>query len=197
MYQAGFLVSLRAVSAAVAQPHGPRAARLHGARRGFTLTEFREAQFARTRLFRAIQGLFERYDVLVTPTLTRTALPADFDAANGEIEIEGEPCGITRQGWTSYHVSLQPHGPSGADHALRLRGGWAADGRATRRALGRGHDAAAPRRDAGTGPPLGAAPPEDWPREQSMQPGTRRDRLLRPPCRRSTARCRCPASPRR
>lgn len=90
----------------------------------FTLREFREAQFARTRLFRAIQGLFERYDVLVTPTLTRTALPADFDAANGEIEIEGEPCGITRQGWSSY---MYPFNLTGHP-ALTVPSGFAGDG---------------------------------------------------------------------
>ena len=40
----------------------------------FTLADFRNAQFARTALFRKIQSLFERYDFLVTPTNSRTAL---------------------------------------------------------------------------------------------------------------------------
>ena len=105
---------------------------------GFDITQFREAQYARTRLFRAVQGLFERCDVLVTPTLSRTALPADFDAAHDEVEIEGERCGITRQGWTSYVYPFNLTGhpaltvPSGFDAdglptAVQLIGRWGAD----------------------------------------------------------------------
>ena len=90
----------------------------------FTLTEFREAQYARTRLFRGIQALFDRFDVLVTPTLSRTALPAEFDAAHGEVEIDGERCGITRQGWSSY---VYPFNLTGHP-ALTVPSGFAADG---------------------------------------------------------------------
>jgi aspartyl-tRNA(Asn)/glutamyl-tRNA(Gln) amidotransferase subunit A len=104
----------------------------------FSLAEFREAQYARTRLFRTMQALFERYDVLTMPTLSRTALSADFDAANDQIEIDGELCGITRQGWSSYvypfnltgHPALTiPSGfaGDGLPTAVQLVGPWGAD----------------------------------------------------------------------
>jgi len=90
----------------------------------FSLADFRNAQFARTKLFRAVQALFETHDALVMPTLTRTALPVGFDAANDEVEIDGVRCGITRQGWTSY---LYPFNLTGHP-ALSIPSGFGADG---------------------------------------------------------------------
>lgn len=90
----------------------------------FTLADFRNAQFARTRLFRAVQALLDRHDMLVMPTMTRTALPVGFDAANDQVEVDGVACGITRQGWTSpqYPFNLTGH------PALSLPSGFGADG---------------------------------------------------------------------
>lgn len=92
--------------------------------RAFTLEDFRRGQYARTRLFRAVQALFERFDALVTPTLTRTALAADFDAANDQVDVDGHASGITRQGWTSY---VYPFNLTGHP-AASVPSGWAGDG---------------------------------------------------------------------
>ncbi len=90
----------------------------------FTLADFRNAQYARTRLFRSIQALFERYDFLVTPTNSRTALDVTHDAANDDVLVDGVKCGITRQGWTSYQYPFNLTGHP----AMAVPSGFGTDG---------------------------------------------------------------------
>lgn len=138
MYQANFAVLLA--------PHLPRfrevmdpatlAVMDQGAT--FTLADFRNAQYARTQLFRTVQGLLGRHDALVMPTTSRTALPATFDTVADEVEVEGVKCGITRQGWTSpqYPFNLTGHpamtvpsgfGADGLPTGLQIVGRWGAE----------------------------------------------------------------------
>lgn len=104
----------------------------------FTLADFRNAQFARTVLFRRIQSLFERYDFVVSPTNARTALDVTHDAANDEVVVDGVKCGITRQGWTSYQYpfNLTGHpamavpsgfGTDGLPTSVQIIGKWASE----------------------------------------------------------------------
>ena len=106
--------------------------------RTFSLADYRSAQYARTGLFRAVQKLFRRYDMLLSPALTRTALPADFDTADGEVEVDGQPNGITREGMSPYaypfnltgHPSLAvPSGfaSDGLPTSVQLTGPWWSD----------------------------------------------------------------------
>lgn len=55
----------------------------------------------RTKLYRQVQGWFERFDVIAMPTLSRTALGIDENLF-GDIEIEGKPAGKVRRAWYPY-----------------------------------------------------------------------------------------------
>src|ERR1700722_20360187 len=82
---------------------------------------------ARTRLFRAIQGLFETYDFLVSPTVTRTALSADFDGAASVVEGDGEPVGPTQPALTGFIYPFNLAGQA----TLAVPSGWGNDGMPT------------------------------------------------------------------
>ncbi|WP_187971437.1 amidase [Aquibium microcysteis] len=56
------------------------------------------ATAARTVLFQAMQSLFERFDLVVSPTLTAPPLPIDVDPT-GDIMIDGHNEGTVRGAW--------------------------------------------------------------------------------------------------
>jgi aspartyl-tRNA(Asn)/glutamyl-tRNA(Gln) amidotransferase subunit A len=64
-------------------------------------TDYQRAMFQRTDLFRMVQRWFETADYLVTPTLSRTALPIDQDLFE-PIKIDGTEVGELRRNWFPY-----------------------------------------------------------------------------------------------
>ena len=67
----------------------------------WTGADYQRAMFQRTDLFRTMQGWFETADYLVTPTLSRTALPIDQDLFE-PIRIDGVEAGELRRNWFPY-----------------------------------------------------------------------------------------------
>ena len=59
------------------------------------------ALLARTQLYRKVQGWFTRFDVVVTPTLTRTAIHIE-ERLFEPIEIEGRKTDTVRKAWYPY-----------------------------------------------------------------------------------------------
>jgi aspartyl-tRNA(Asn)/glutamyl-tRNA(Gln) amidotransferase subunit A len=89
----------------------------------YSATELQEAMFARTRIYREIQGWFQHYDMIATPTLACAALAIDHDFF-APIEIDGEPTDTVRKAWYPY---THPFNLSG-NPAITLPCGWAGDG---------------------------------------------------------------------
>jgi aspartyl-tRNA(Asn)/glutamyl-tRNA(Gln) amidotransferase subunit A len=85
--------------------------------------DYQHAMFKRTELFRMVQGWFEQADYLVTPTLSRTALPIDQDLFE-PIQIDGIEVGELRRNWFPYTMPFNITGHP----ALTLCSGYDGEG---------------------------------------------------------------------
>ena len=81
------------------------------------------AYLARTALYRKIQGWFDDADIIVMPTLTRTAVPLQ-EGLFEPIEIEGKKIDTVRKAWFPY---THPFNLSG-NPAVTLPAGFHSDG---------------------------------------------------------------------
>src|SRR5467141_1826017 len=85
--------------------------------------DYQQAMFDRTSLFRRIQTLLQRVDILAMPTITRTALPIDQDLF-GTIEIDGRVFSDVRPSWFPWTMPFNMTGHP----AVSLPCGFGADG---------------------------------------------------------------------
>ena len=85
--------------------------------------DYQRAMFDRTVLFRRVQSLLQRADMLATPTLSRTALPIEQDLF-GTIEIDGEVFGDVRPNWFPWTMLFNMTGHP----AVSMPCGFGADG---------------------------------------------------------------------
>jgi len=88
-----------------------------------TAEQLARAQLERTKLYRKVQTWFERFDIIVMPTLSRTAIPIE-ERLFEPIEIEGKPVDTVRRAWYPY---THPFNLTG-NPAITLPAGFHSDG---------------------------------------------------------------------
>jgi aspartyl-tRNA(Asn)/glutamyl-tRNA(Gln) amidotransferase subunit A len=89
----------------------------------FTATDLAKAQVQRTGLYRKVQSWFDRYDIIVMPTLTRTAMPLN-EGLFEPIEVDGQKLESVRKSWFPY---THPFNLTG-NPAVTLPAGFHSDG---------------------------------------------------------------------
>jgi aspartyl-tRNA(Asn)/glutamyl-tRNA(Gln) amidotransferase subunit A len=89
----------------------------------FSGVDFQRAMFDRTALFRRVQSLLGRADLLAMPTLTRAALPIDQDLF-GTIGIDGKNFDNVRQHWFPWTMLFNMTGHP----AISVPSGFGRDG---------------------------------------------------------------------
>jgi aspartyl-tRNA(Asn)/glutamyl-tRNA(Gln) amidotransferase subunit A len=83
-----------------------------------------QAGYARTDMFRTLQQSFQRFDLIVSPTLTAPPLPLGDQLPDGPVLIEGAAPGSMRGGWYPYCFPLNLTGhPAISLPCGRTRGG--------------------------------------------------------------------------
>ena len=85
--------------------------------------DYQQAMFDRTILFRRVQALLQRADLLIMPTISRTALPIGQDLF-GTIDIDGEVFDSVRPNWFPWTMPFNMTGHP----AVSMPCGFGADG---------------------------------------------------------------------
>jgi aspartyl-tRNA(Asn)/glutamyl-tRNA(Gln) amidotransferase subunit A len=97
-------------------------AQLDGAAK-LSAEELYRAIFLRTNMYRQVQSWFESADIVVTPTLARSALPIEHEFFD-IVEIDGQPVDTMRRAWYPYTLPFNMTG----NPAISIPCGWANDG---------------------------------------------------------------------
>jgi aspartyl-tRNA(Asn)/glutamyl-tRNA(Gln) amidotransferase subunit A len=89
----------------------------------YSAQDLYRAIFLRTAMYRRVQAWFEQADIVVTPTLARTALPIDHDFL-APVVIDGRPVDTMRRAWYPYTLPFNMTG----NPALSIPCGFDSDG---------------------------------------------------------------------